>query len=101
MKKNAFEKLVNDQLDACSSVFNSNPNYEKYTKSFQLKKNTWIDFDFMSPTENGSCWCLTILFEDGSYTRRRMFSVIVDVKNDGSSDLDIDSLYERYKRISR
>ena len=101
MRKNAFETLINDQLDVCSSVFNSNPNYEKYTKSFKLKNNTWIDFDFMSPTFNGSCWCITVLYDDGSYTRRRMFSVIVDVKNDGSNDLDIDSLYEKYKRISR
>lgn len=101
MKKNAFEKLVNDQLEVCSSVFNNNPNYEKYTKSFKLKNNTWIDFDFMSPTENGSCWCVTFLYDDGSYTRRRMFSVIVDVKNNGNNDLDIDKLYEKYKRISR
>ena len=101
MKKNAFEKLVNDQLEVCNSVFNSDENYEKYTKSFKLKKNTWIDFDFMSPTENGSCWCLTVLYDDGSYSSRRMFSVIVDVKNNGNNDLDIDKLYEKYKRISR
>ena len=55
----------------------------------------------MFPTENGSCWCLTVLYDDGSYTNRKMFSVSVDVKNDGTNDLDIDSLYERYKRISR
>lgn len=46
MKKNAFENLVNEQLDVCSSVN-------------------------------------------------------VDVKNNGSNDLDMDSLYDRYKRISR
>ena len=101
MRKNAFETLINDQLDVCSSVYNSDENFEKYTKSIKMKKNTWIDFDFMYPTFNGSCWCITVLYDDGSYTRRRMFSVNVDVKNDGSNDLDIDSLYERYKRISR
>ena len=101
MKKNAFETLVNDQLEVCNSVFNSDENYEKYTKSFKLKKNTWIDFDFMFPTENGSCWCITVLYEDGSYTRRRMFSVSVDIKKNGSCDLDMDKLYERYKRIGR
>lgn len=101
MKKNAFETLVNEQLEVCSSVFNNNPNYEKYTKSFNLKKNVWIDFDFMYPTDNGSCWCVTILFDDGSYTRRRMFSFSVDIKKDGSCDLDMDRLYEKYKRISK
>ena len=101
MRKNAFETLVNDQLDVCSSVFNSDENYEKYTKSYQLKKNVWIDFDFMFPTENGSCWCITVLYDDGSYSSRRMFSVSVDIKKNGSSDLDIDSLYERYKKINR
>ena len=101
MRKNAFENLVNDQLDVCNSVFNSDENYEKYTKSFKLKKNVWIDFDFMFPTDEGSCWCITVLYEDGSYTRRRMFSVNVDIKENGTTDLDIDSLYERYKRISR
>ena len=101
MKKNAFETLVNDQLDVCSSVFNSDENYEKYTKSIQMKKNTWIEFDFMFPTDNGSFWCITVLYDDGSYSSRRMFSVSVDVKNDGTNDLDMDSLYERYKRISR
>ena len=101
MRKNDFEKLVNEQLEVCSSVFNNNPNYENYTKSIQLKKNTWIEFDFMFPTDNGSCWCITVLYDDGSYTNRRMFSVSVDVKNDGSNNLDIDSLYERYKKINR
>ena len=101
MKKNAFEKLINDQLLICSSVYNSDSDYEKYTKTYKLKKNTWIDFDFLYPTDNGSCWCLTVLYDDGSYTRRRMFSVNVDIMNDGSTDLDIDSLYEKYKRISR
>ena len=101
MRKNAFENLVNEQLDVCSSVFNSDENYEKYTKSIQMKKNTWIEFDFMYPTENGSCWCITCLYDDGSYSSRRLFSVSVDVKNDGSMNLDIDSLYEKYKRISR
>lgn len=101
MRKNAFETLVNEQLDVCSSVFNSDKNYEKYTKSIQLKKNVWIDFDFMFPTDDGSCWCLTVLFDDGSYSSRRMFSVNVDIKKNGTNDLDMDSLYERYKRISR
>ena len=101
MKKNAFETLVNEQLEVCNSVFNSDENYEKYSKSFKLKKNTWIDFDFMFPTDEGSCWCITVLYEDGSYTRRRMISVSVDIKTDGRNNLDIDSLYERYKRISR
>ena len=101
MRKNAFETLVNEQLEVCSSVFNSDENYEKYTKSIQMKNNTWIEFDFMFPTDNGSCWCITILFDDGSYSNRRMFSVSVDVKNDGTNDLDVDSLYERYKNINR
>ena len=101
MRKNEFEKMVNDQLLICGSVFNSDDNYEKYTKSFKLKKNTWIYFDFFYPTDNGSCWCITFIFDDGSYTRRRMFSVSVDVKDNGSNNLDIDSLYEKYKRISR
>lgn len=101
MRKNAFETLVNEQLDVCSSVFNSDKNYEKYTKSIQMKKNVWIEFDFMYPSDNGSCWCITVLYDDGEYNSRRMFCVNVDVKNDGSNDLDIDSLYERYKRISR
>ena len=101
MRKNAFEKLINEQLDVCSSVSNSDENYEKYTKSIQMKKNTWIEFDFMYPTENGSCWCLTVLYDDGSYSSRRMFSVNADVKNDGTIYLDMDSLYERYKQISR
>ena len=101
MRKNAFENLVNEQLDVCSSVFNSDENYEKYTKSIQMKKNTWIEFDFMFPTDSGSCWCITVLYDDGSYTNRRMFSVSVDVKNDGTTDLDMDSLYERYKQINR
>ena len=101
MIKNAFETLVNEQLDVCSSVFNNNPNYEKYTKSIQMKKNTWIEFDFMYPTDNGSCWCITCLYDDGSYSSRRMFSVNVDIKNNGSNDLDIDNLYERYKKINR
>ena len=101
MRKNAFETLVNDQLDVCSSVFNSDENYEKYTKSIQMKTNTWIEFDFMFPTENGSCWCITVLYDDGSYSSRRMFSVSVDIKTDGRNNLDIDSLYERYKQINR
>ena len=101
MKKNVFEKLINDQLLICSKVYNSDSNYEKYTKSIQLKKNTWVDFDFFYPTENGSCWSITILYDDGSYSSRRMFTVSVDVKNDDSMNLDIDSLYEKYKRISR
>ena len=101
MKKNEFEKLINNQLLICSKVYNSDDNYEKYTKSYKLKKNTWIDFDFFYPSDNGSCWCLTFIFDDGSYTRRRMFSVSADVKNDGTINLDIDSLYEKYKRFSR
>ena len=101
MRKNAFENLVNEQLDVCSMVFNSDKNYEKYTKSIQMKKNTWIEFDFMYPTDNGSCWCITVLFDDGSYTNRNMFTVAVDVKNNGSNDLDMDNLYERYKNINR
>ena len=101
MKKNAFENLVNEQLEVCSSVFNSDENYEKYTKSIQMKKNTWIEFDFMYPTDNGSCWCITVLYDDGSYSSRRLFSVSVDVKNDGRNDLNMDSLYEKYKKISR
>ena len=101
MRKNAFETLVNEQLDVCSSVFNSDENYEKYTKSIQMKTNTWIEFDFMFPTENGSCWCITVLYDDGSYSSRRMFSVSVDIKTDGRNNLDIDSLYERYKQINR
>lgn len=102
MKKNEFEKMVNDQLLICNSVYHCDDNYEKYTKSFNLKKNTWIYFDFFYPTDNGSCWCLTVIYDDGSYTnRRRMFCVSADVKNDGTINLDIDSLYEKYKRISR
>ena len=101
MKKNAFETLVNDQLLICSKVYNSDDNYEKYTKSYKLKKNTFVYFDFFYPTDNGSCWCLTFIYDDGSYTRRRLFSVSVDVKDDCSMNLDIDSLYEKYKRISR
>ena len=101
MRKNAFKTLVNEQLMVCSSVFNNNPNYEKYTKSIQMKKNVWIDFDFMFPSDNGSCWCITVLFDDGSYTNRNMFTVAVDVKNNGTTDLDMDSLYERYKKINR
>ena len=101
MKKNEFEKMVNDQLLICSSVFNSDKNYEKYTKSIQMKKNVWIEFDFMFPTDNGSCWCITLLYDDGSYTNRHMFTVAVDVKNNGTNDLDMDNLYERYKKINR
>ena len=101
MKKNAFEKLVNEQLEVCNTVFNSDENYEKYTKSIQLKKNTWIEWDFMYPTDNGSCWCLTLLFDDGSYSSRRIFSVNDEIKNDGTIYLDMDSLYERYKKINR
>ena len=101
MRKNAFETLVNEQLEVCSSVFNSDENYEKYTKSIQMKKNTWIEFDFMYPTDNGSCWCITVLYDDGSYTNRKMFSGAVDVKKNGTTDLDMDSLYERYKKINR
>ena len=101
MRKNAFETLVNEQLEVCSSVFNSDENYEKYTKSIQMKKNTWIEFDFMYPTDNGSCWCITVLYDDGSYTNRKMFSVAVDVKKNGTTDWDMDSLYERYKIINR
>ena len=101
MKKNAFENLVNDQLEVCNSVYNSDENYEKYTKSIQMKKNTWIEFNFMYPIVNGSCWCITVLFDDGSYSSRRMFSVSVDVKDNGSNNLDVDSLYERYKQINR
>ena len=101
MRKNEFEKMVNDQLLICNSVYNSDDNYEKYTTSIKLKKNTLIYFDFFYPTDNGSCWCLTFIFGDGSYTRRRMFTVGVDIKNDGTNDLDIDSLYERYKKFSR
>ena len=101
MKKNDFEKLINDQLLICSSVYNSDSDYEKYTKTYKLKKNTWIYFDFFYPTDNGSCWCLTFMYYDGSYTRHRMFSVSADVKNDGTINLDMDSLYEKYKRISR
>ena len=101
MRKNAFENLVNEQLDVCSSVFNSDENYEKYTKSIQMKKNVWIDFDFMYPSDKGSCWCITVLFDDGSYTNRNMFTVAVDIKNNGTTDLDIDNLYERYKKINR
>ena len=101
MKKNAFETLVNEQLLICNTVYNSDENYEKYNKSYQLKKNVWIEFDFMYPTDNGSCWCITVLYDDGSYSSRRMFSVSVDVKNDGTTDLDMDKLYERYKQINR
>ena len=101
MRKNELEKMVNDQLLICSSVYNSDSYYEKYNKSYKLKKNTFVYFDFFYPTDNGSCWCLTFIYDDGSYTRRRMFSLSVDVKNDGSMNLDIDSLYEKYKRISR
>ena len=101
MKKNEFEKMVNDQLLICNNVYNSDSDYEKYTKTFRLKKNTWMDFDFFYPTFNGSCWCITFRYDDGSYTRRRLFTVGVDIKNDGSNNLDIDSLYDRYKKISR
>lgn len=101
MKKNDFEKMVNDQLLICSSVYNSDDNYEKYTKSIQMKKNTWMDFDFFYPTDNGSCWCITVLYDDGEYNSRRMFTVAADVKDNGTINLDIDSLYERYKKISR
>ena len=101
MRKNEFEKMVNDQLLICNSVYHSDDNYEKYTKTFRLKKNTWMDFDFFYPTDNGSCWCLTFMYDDDSYTRRRMFTVGVDIKNDGSNNLDIDSLYDRYKKFSR
>ena len=100
MKKNEFEKMVNDQLLICNSVYH-NDNYEKYNKSIQMKKNTGSEFDFFYPTENGSCWCITVLYDDGSYSSRRMFTVGVDVKDNGSNNLDIDSIYERYKKINR